>query len=256
MKENSSIYGPVNSWRLGVSLGVDVILIDSICSFECIYCQLGKINRVETNREVFVKTSKIISDLEKFDWQNADVITFSGSGEPTLALNLGEAIDAIKEKTGKEIIVLTNSTLLFEKEVRDEISKANRIFCKLDGWNSNVIHRIDRPTNGITFDKIISGIAQLRKEFTGILAIQTMVMRKWNDDETKRFAEIINRISPDEVQLNIPTRPIPTEYAIETRGNLKSFTGKYHKLKTIDDEALEEVATRLAALTNAEIVTH
>ena len=101
----SSIYGPIRSWRLGWSLGVDVLCVDSICSFECVYCQLGKINRVTTGRDIFVSTEKILSDLKNSDWQNADVITFSGSGEPTLAKNLGEIIEKIKELTGKPIVV-------------------------------------------------------------------------------------------------------------------------------------------------------
>ncbi len=93
----SSIYGPVRSWRLGLSLGVDILCIDSICSFECVYCQLGKINRVTATRDVFVSTEKVLDDLKKSDWQKADVITFSGSGEPTLAKNLGEVIEKIKK---------------------------------------------------------------------------------------------------------------------------------------------------------------
>ncbi|HMS11341.1 MAG TPA: radical SAM protein, partial [Pyrinomonadaceae bacterium] len=116
--EHNSIYGPVDSWRLGRSLGVDVLCVDSICSFECVYCQLGKINRVTTDRGVFVPTEKIIRDLQMADWRSADVITFSGSGEPTLAANLGEIITAIRELTGEPIAILTNSTLLGDANVR------------------------------------------------------------------------------------------------------------------------------------------
>jgi len=125
----SCIYGPVRSWRLGESLGVDLLCVNSICSFECVYCQLGKINRLTTNRDVFVTTEKVLEDLNIYEWQKADVITFSGSGEPTLAKNLGDVIRNIKDLTANPIVVLTNSTLLHLPEVRKEISQADKIFC-------------------------------------------------------------------------------------------------------------------------------
>ena len=183
----NSIYGPVESWRLGRSLGVDVLCVDSICSFECVYCQLGKINRVTTKRDVFVSTEKVLQDLENSDWKAADVITFSGSGEPTLAKNLGEVIEKIKEITGKPIIVLTNSTLLNLPEVRKEIALADKIFCKLDAWSDETLRRIDRPHKGISLESIISGIRLLRREFKGFLAIQTMILRPPKEFEIAEF---------------------------------------------------------------------
>ena len=162
--EHNSIYGPVDSWRLGRSLGVDVLCVDSICSFECVYCQLGKINRVTTERAVFVPTEKVISDLRNADWQSADVITFSGSGEPTLAANLGEIITAIRDLTGKPIAILTNSTLLGDAIVRAEAGLADRVYCKLDAWSEDSLRRVDRPAAGVSLGSIVSGIRQFRKE--------------------------------------------------------------------------------------------
>ena len=100
-KISSCVYGPVNSWRMGKSLGIDLLKVDSICSFACVYCQLGKINRLTDERKLFVPTAEVISELKKSNWREADVITFSGSGEPTLAANLGEAICAAKNLTAK-----------------------------------------------------------------------------------------------------------------------------------------------------------
>ncbi len=254
-KTPSSIYGPVHSWRLGLSLGVDVLCVDSICSFECVYCQLGKINRVTAERDVFVSTSKVLQDLKNVDLQSVDVITFSGSGEPTLAKNLGEIIEKIKDLTEKPIVVLTNSTLLHHKDVRKELRNADKIFCKLDAWSDDILKRIDRPHKGISLEKIVKGIARLRCEYKGFLAIQTMVLRFPNDLELEKFANILHSINPDEVQLNLPTRPIPQEYFTKTRGNEVEFDESFTKLKTISKIELEKIRAKLSSLTNLPVIT-
>jgi wyosine [tRNA(Phe)-imidazoG37] synthetase (radical SAM superfamily) len=251
----SAIYGPVRSWRLGRSLGVDLLCVDSICSFECLYCQLGKINRVTTKREVFVSTAKVLEDLKNSDWQTADVITFSGSGEPTLAANLGETIEKIKQFTRKPVIILTNSTLLHDKEVRREIAKADRIFCKLDAWSDEILKRVDHPHEGISLGSIISGIFELRREFEGFLAIQTMILRPPDDSEIEKLAGILQHLSPDEVQLNLPTRPVPHEYFIETRGNSVEFESDFTQIKTIPKNELENVRRKLSEITKLPIIT-
>lgn len=255
MKVPSSIYGPVKSWRLGRSLGVDVLCVDSICSFECVYCQLGKINRVTSDRAVFVPTEKVIADLRASDWESADVVTFSGSGEPTLAANLGEIIAGIKRLTGKPVIVLTNSTLLDRADVRHELGLADRVFCKLDAWSEDSLRRFDRPAPGITLDGIVAGIREFRRGFGGFVAIQTMLLRRPEPDELTRFADILKSISPDEVQLNLPTRPVPREYFVETRGNEVEFDESFTKLKTIGTDDLEAIAADLRSLTGLEVVT-
>ena len=251
----SSIYGPVKSWRLGWSLGVDVLCVDSICSFECVYCQLGKINRVTAEREVFVSTEKVLTDLKKSDWQKADVITFSGSGEPTLAKNLGEIIEKIKELTHKPVIVLTNSTLLHHPEVRKELHHADKIFCKLDAWSDETLRRFDHPEPSVSLEKIITGIHHLRHEFDGFLAIQTMILRQPNDFEIEELAEIFHLIKPDEVQLNLPTRPIPKKYFVETRGNEVECDESFTQLKTISKSELEKIRAKLSNLTKLPIIT-
>jgi len=251
----SSIYGPVKSWRLGWSLGVDVLCVDSICSFECVYCQLGKINRVTAEREVFVSTEKILDDLQKSDWQKADVITFSGSGEPTLAKNLGEVIEKIKELTHKPIVILTNSTLLHDEKVRKELLHADKIFCKLDAWSDETLRRFDHPHNSVSLEKIITGINHLRHGFDGFFAIQTMILRPMNDFEIEELAEIYHLIKPDEVQLNLPTRPVPKDYFVETRGNEVEYNQSFTQLKTISKTELEKIRQKLSNLTKLPIIT-
>lgn len=255
MKMPSSIYGPVRSWRLGSSLGVDVLCVDSICSFECVYCQLGRINRVTTDRAVFVSTERVIADLRDSDWRSADVVTFSGSGEPTLAANLGEIIAEIKRITGKPVIVLTNSTLLDRADVRSDLALADRVFCKLDAWSEDSLRRFDRPAPGITLAGIVDGIREFRRGFGGFVAIQTMILRRPEPQELARFADILSSISPDEAQLNLPTRPVPREYFVETRGNEVEFDESFTKLKTIGAGDLEAIAADLRIRTGLEVVT-
>lgn len=251
----STVYGPVHSWRLGLSLGVDLLCIDSICSFECVYCQLGKINRVTATRSVFVPTEKVMNDLTNAEWQNADVITFSGSGEPTLAKNLGETITEIKKFSQKKVVVLTNSSLLNLKDVRDELSNADKVFCKLDTWDEDSFRRIDRPHADISFHSLVEGLKLLRKEYGGFMAIQTMLLHSLSNEEIERFADILLEIKPDEVQLNLPLRPIPQSYHVETRGNDVASDDNFRRLKTISSNEMGVIRNKLSSLTKLSITS-
>ena len=255
MLQQSTVYGPVKSWRLGRSLGIDLLCVDSICSFACVYCQLGKINQLTRKRAVYVETERVMADLGRSDWQSADVVTFSGSGEPTLAANLGDVISGVKELTGKPVVILTNSTMLGSAGVREQVAGADKIFCKLDAWNDDVLRRVDRPAAGITLRSIVSGIRRLRKEFAGFLAIQTMILHQMSDADIEALGRILLSIRPDEVQLNLPTRPIPRDFIPESRGN-ELVAGKNARvLKTLDRSALEEIRNRLEAITGLPIIT-
>ncbi|MBM3274473.1 MAG: radical SAM protein, partial [Candidatus Sericytochromatia bacterium] len=172
----STVYGPVKSWRLGRSLGIDLLYESSICSFRCVYCQLGKIQVPTQDRRVWVPTAQVLADLERADWQSADVVTFSGNGEPTLALNLGECIRGVKARTGKPVVVLTNATLLGDPAVRADLAAADRVYVKLDAASDKMLRIVDHPVEGVTLDGILDGIKAFRAEYSGYLAIQTMVM--------------------------------------------------------------------------------
>ncbi len=251
----NSVYGPVLSWRLGNSLGIDLLCIDSICSFDCVYCQLGTVNRVTNKRDVFVSTEKVLEDFRNSEWKNADVITLSGSGEPTLAKNMGEVIDGIRRITSKPLVVLTNSSLLNSQEVRSEISKADKVFCKLDAWSDDSLQRINRPAADTSVEDIAKGIRLLRNDYKGFLALQTMVLRSPSEDELKDFAKLLLSIKPDEVQLNLPTRPIPHEYVVESRGNKSEYEGEFTQLKTISTYELEDIRKKLSELTDLTVIT-
>ncbi|MCK5584343.1 MAG: radical SAM protein, partial [Elusimicrobiales bacterium] len=139
IKKFKYIFGPVPSWRLGSSLGVDLISgTRKTCSFDCVYCQVGRTLKLSSRREVFVKKSEILKEIKSLPKAKIDYITFSGMGEPTLAKNLGELIKAVKKVRPEKVAVLTNSSVLNRKDVRDELMEADFVIAKLDASNQKI----------------------------------------------------------------------------------------------------------------------
>lgn len=250
----SSVYGPVRSWRLGKSLGIDLLYVNSICSFRCIYCQLGKINVHTMKREVFVSTEKVMSDLKQSSWQEADVITFSGNGEPTLALNFGEVVERVKEFTNKPLVVLTNATTFSDESVRSDLCKVEKVFCKLDAADERYFQIIDRPVEGITLKSIVDNIKKLREEYEGHLAIQIMLQRV-TLNHVRQFADILKEIKPDEVQINAALRLIPKSWFPETRGGYDSTSVPLVKPATIEPDEVLKFETQLGKLTGLNVIS-
>ena len=243
-ESSKTVYGPVLSWRAGVSLGVDLLSVNSICSFRCLYCQLGKINTHTTERKLYVPTERVMTDLLRSSWRVADIITLSGSGEPTLASNMGEVIRQIKALTSKPVLVLTNGTTLNGSSVRRELCEADKISCKLDAADEESFRRINRAVEGITLQTVISGIKALRRDFRRELAIQLM-LTPISLKHVEKFARILSQIKPDEVHLNLPSRPIPLKWFIEARGNNDTLPVPATHFKVV---ALEETARFEAVL--------
>ncbi len=202
------IYGPVSSWRLGRSLGVDPVYAGSgkICSFDCVYCQAGKSGRLTGKRKVFVPTGKILEEIKAFPDIKIDYITFSGAGEPTLAGNLGEIIKGIRKIRKNKIAVLTNSSTMDKKDVRKDLATADFVIAKLDAHSQELFAKINKPAKTIKFDKIIKGLKKFRSYYKGRFALQIM-LHKGNRSYAKNIAYLVREISPDEVQINTPTRP-------------------------------------------------
>lgn len=219
----SAVYGPVCSWRFGTSLGVDLLLERSICSFDCRYCQLGGIELHTVERAVRVPTDRIARDLRGSAWRSADVVTFSGSGEPTLAANLGEAIDLVRAETGKPVVVLTNSVLLGDPGVQRELAFAAEVCCKLDAYDYGLLHHLNRPADtALTVREIVRRIASFRSGYRGRVSIQIMITPQTlrNID---RFIPWLAMIAADEVQLNVPSRAIPARRIVGARGEHDRF---------------------------------
>ena len=205
------VYGPVASWRLGRSLGVDILSTDDkTCSFDCIYCQLGDTEQRTVKRNVYVPTEKlereIVAIAETLD-DITDVITFAGMGEPTLGTNLGEVADMIKRYSTKPLVILTNSALITDATVREELEKLDIVVAKLDAPDQFIFEQVNRPVSKeIELDAIIAGLKEFRKGYRGRLCLQMMFVEE-NKDYGWEMARIAADIKPDEVQLNTPLRP-------------------------------------------------
>ncbi len=243
----NSVYGPVRSWRVGASLGIDLICVNSVCSFNCGYCQLGTIQVPVNDRHLFVPTEKVLTDLSHSAWRDADVITFSGSGEPTLALNLGEVTERIKEVTEKPTLVLTNGTLLHREDVQEELCRSDRVFVKLDAVTDATFRRVNRPVDGVSLPEIIESVVAFRKRYQGYLGIQSMFVHSTRD-RIDDYVRVFSRIGPDEIQVNTPTRPYPESWHLASRGSHDGVDYPAHDLKPVSTERLREI--------EAEIATH
>lgn len=252
--EKSSVYGPVHSWRVGSSLGIDMLLETSTCSFNCIYCQLGDIQLKTAERKIYVPTAQVEHDLRRSRWEEADIITFSGSGEPTLALNLGEVIHMIKEYTHKPIMVLTNATLLHDPQVVQDLQEADIVTCKLDAATEAGLKQMNRPVAGVTLDSIVTGIQNLQANYSGKIALQCMFMPT-NLREVELLAELINTIHPDEVQLNTPKRPYPLEWHLDSRGNHGEKAYPTRQLRTVTVLQADEIEALLQSKTHVPILS-
>jgi len=230
-KEKKYLYGPVPSRRLGLSLGVDIVPF-KVCTLDCIYCQLGKTTKKTTERAEYVPPELVLAELEERLSQglNADFITISGSGEPTLNLRLGELIDKIKKLTDIPVAVLTNGTLLYRQDVRADCAKADVVLPSFDAGDKQAFEQINRPHKGIIIENLISGLCVFRNEFAGQIWLEVFLIEGLNTDarQIARIENAIKRIGADKIQLNTAVRP--TAHA---------------GIKRVDTEKMEAIATQM-----------
>ncbi len=225
------LYGPVNSRRLGLSLGVDLFPYN-ICSLDCIYCECGATKELTLERKEYVDTEEILKELSNYlkEKPELDYITFSGSGEPTLHSNLGKILKFIKNNFPQyKTALLTNSTLL-KREVREEIKDFDLIVPSLDGVSVEAFAKIDRPHLDIDIKEVIENIISLRKEQKGKMWLEIFLVPGINDNkgELQLFKNTIKKINPEKVQLNTLDRP-----------------GVISDIKKISSKRLEEIAAFL-----------
>jgi wyosine [tRNA(Phe)-imidazoG37] synthetase (radical SAM superfamily) len=247
-----TVYGPVPSWRFGRSLGIDPVcrFKEKVCSFDCIYCQLGRTKHKIIRRRKFVEASRIEKDLkDALKKAKADIITISGSSEPTLASNLGEIIKKIRKTSGLPIAILTNASLLSRKEVRKELSQLDIVAAKLDAPNAEIFKKINRPYKSVSFKRLVEGIMRFRKEYRGKLALQ-MMFTKENAAYAKEMAELAEKIKPDEVQLNTPLRPSPVKPL--SPSEMKKIKKEFRKFNVISVYDAEKVKAKALDLHETE----
>jgi len=239
----SIIYGPVPSWRLGRSLGIDLLSTrGKTCSFDCVYCQLGRtIHSLDEPKE-FVPISRLVSELEQVKDVQADYATFSGVGEPTLASNLGEAIEVVKSNLGLPVAVLTNSSLMPREDVRQGLAKADVIVAKLDAPTEELFHTINRPVIDSSLTEVLEGMRRFRLEFRGKLAVQMMFIEA-NKECAEDMARIAELILPNEVQLNTPLRPCAVPpLTLEEMSGIKRAFSRFRNVLTVYEASRREVA--------------
>ena len=203
-------FGPVPSRRLGFSLGVDIVP-RKFCSFDCIYCQVGKTTNQEIQRKSFYDVQEVVDEIiEACGPQNhIDIVTFSGSGEPTLNADIGRMIKEIKKRVDIPVAVITNSSLLYDEAVRQDLKSADIVLPSLDAASEDIFHYVNRPHSLIELDLIVKSLKKLRNEYEGKIWLEIMLMKDINDDaeELDKFKKIIGLLGVDKVQLNTVTRP-------------------------------------------------
>ena len=212
----SYIFGPVPSRRLGRSLGIDLVPFKT-CSYDCIYCQLGRTTDKTVERREWVPLKSILAELKNKLDTKPDYITLGGSGEPTLYSRLDELIAGIHSMSDIPVAVLTNGSLLWQEELRAQLLDAQLIIPSLDAGDATMFEAINRPHPDISFERMVEGLKLLKTEFKGEYWLEVFIAGGYTGviQEVKKIANHVAEIKPDRVQLNTVTRPPAEEYAHE-----------------------------------------
>jgi len=252
----SVVFGPVPSRRLGMSLGINNIP-DKVCSYACVYCQIGRTLRMEVARRKFYDPEVIVREVEEHvesigENVNVDYVTFVPDGEPTLDANLGRTTELLKD-LGYRLAILTNSSLLWKEDVREDLSLFDYVSLKLDAVSEGIWRKVDRPHKGLNLERIMEGMLEFSGAFRGKLVTETMLINVDYGDELRRIADFLADLKPDVAYIGVPTRPpterwvkpanevtlneaynlfskaVKTEYLIGYEGNAFASTGNFEE---------------------------
>jgi len=195
-------------------LGVDLVPFKT-CTYDCIYCQLGRTTCKTVERKEWVPIRAVLDELKLKLQTQPDYITLSGSGEPTLHSRIGELIKAIQAMTRIPVAVLTNGSLLWQPEVRAQLARADVVMPSLDAGDDLLFEAVNRPHAQITFEKLVSGLEQFRREYSGQYWLEVMLLagRTAPEAHVQKIGDWVRHIQPDRVQLNTATRPPAEEFA-------------------------------------------
>ncbi|MBN1795943.1 MAG: radical SAM protein [Sedimentisphaerales bacterium] len=237
--EKRYVFGPVPSRRLGLSLGVDIIPF-KVCPLDCVYCQLGRTTEKTIERSQYAPIEDVLAELKTYLDRKvqADYITLSGSGEPTLHSRLGELIEKIKSMTDIPVAVLTNGVLFYDESVRADCSKADLVLPSLDGAGQEEFEKINRPYAGISIENVVAGLSEFRRQYKGRIWLEVFIVEGFNTEagQIAKIKSAIAKIKPDKIQLNSVARP--------TADN---------NIKKVDSKRLLEIANQLGQ--DCEIIT-
>jgi len=222
------LFGPVLSRRLGLSMGVDLLKYKT-CNLDCVYCELGRTACKTSCRDRFVPRQKVLKEIELRRNEPFDHLTFAGSGEPTLSLDLGEIVARAKEIVDSPVAVITNSTLLSNPAVRKEVAAADVVLPSLDAASQTAFQAINRPASGLLAAEMIQGLKDFRKEFSGEIWLEVMLVRGINDQEAELIARAAESTEPNRIQLNTvvrtPAEPVEALSEEEMQRMLEIFPG-------------------------------
>lgn len=228
------MYGPVPSRRLGRSLGIDLVP-HKICTYDCIYCQIGKTTERTLLRREYVPVGEILEEVRAFlqeEHPTVDHLSLGGSGEPTLHSKIRSIIEGIQAITVLPVAVITNGSLFYEREVREDLLRADVVLPSLDAVSAEVFERINRPVPGFSIGNVVEGLIQFRKIYQGQIWLEILFCRGVNDSEAEllKMKEVIKQIRPDMIHLNTVVRP-PSEKWVapltpDEMEKIRAFFGK------------------------------
>lgn len=260
------LFGPVLSRRLGFSLGIDLIPY-KVCSLNCVYCEVGKTTDLTLERKNYINIAPILKELDTFLATNPklDHITFSGGGEPTLHSQIGEVISYIKTKYPQyKLALITNSSLLWDEQLRNDIKDVDLILPSLDAVSPEVFYQINRHVENLKAQQIIQGLIEFKKIFHGEMFLEIFIIEGINDSEAELtlLKNACLEIKPDLIQLNTLDRP-GTEHwvkacSVETLQRIQEFfiplkteiIAKVHINQDIPDSMLAEIDVIEKLITN------
>ncbi len=232
------LFGPVPSRRLGLSLGVNIIP-HKTCSYNCVYCEVGRTTNLTVERRSFYDPEAIkrefVKNIDRVG--RIDFVTFSGSGEPTLNKDIGNLIRFVKSK-GFKTCVLTNGSLLFMDDVKRDLMEADVVIPSLDSARLESFLKINRPCRGLSLKKIIRGLADFSKVFLGEIWLEVLFVKGINDsrDDLDALVEAIGLIMPDRVQIGTVDRPPADKW-----------------VKRLDDKSMMDIYTYMSAKLSIEV---
>jgi len=225
------LYGPVPSRRLRRSLGIDLVPLKT-CTYDCIYCQLGRTTNQTIERKEYVAVADILEELEQklACGDTPDYITLAGSGEPTLHSGIADLIREIKAMSAIPVAVLTNGSLLWMEKVQDALMGADLVIPSLDAGDERLFRYVNRSHETISFDKMVDGLAAFTRRFSGEVWLEVLLL--WGVTgilaETRKVASLVRRIAPSRVQLNTVVRPPSEDFAFSlSRAQLQALSSEF-----------------------------
>ena len=223
-----SVFGPIISRRLGVSLGVDLLPFKT-CSLDCVYCECGATTNLTMERGDFYPVERVLAELDDFFAKHGkvDYVTFSGVGEPTLHTGIGQIVRALKTKHPEvRICLITNATLLGDPGLQKELEGIDLIMPSLDASCEEEFIRVNRPAPGVTFEGLLDALKSFRANNKVEMWLEVFIVPGVNDSAAslERFVKLLRDISPDQVQINSLDRPGTEDWiGIPTRERLEEI---------------------------------